>query len=141
MAEGAGAGMIGDSGAHGVAEPVFTEGNPAAVPAAGGLPGAQAGPAQWNVPGNRPENLFTRIGGMEGIMTGMTNVQKLYGMYKQIQPMMKWLGGIGGGGGIGATAAIQSLGKGASRHRSGRTAGKRSASGAGKSGSAGKKRR
>ncbi|QHT58703.1 hypothetical protein GXP70_01040 [Paenibacillus lycopersici] len=145
-AVGAGTGPEGASAAPGLAEgglPGGMGGNSAAAPVTGD-DGSQAaaGPvqpaeqAQWNAASYKPETWFTRIGGMEGIMAGMSNAQKLYGMYKQIQPMVKWLNGLGGG----ATAAIQSVAKGAPRRRSGR-GGKPSASGARRTVRAGMKNR
>lgn len=41
------------------------------------------------------ESFFNRIGGMDGIMSGMTNIQKIYSAYKIIQPMLGLLGSFG----------------------------------------------
>lgn len=41
------------------------------------------------------ESFFNRIGGMDGIMIGMTNIQKIYSAYKLIQPMFNLLGSFG----------------------------------------------
>ncbi len=40
-------------------------------------------------------SFFNRIGGMDGIMSGMSNIQKIYSAYKMIQPMFSLLGSFG----------------------------------------------
>jgi hypothetical protein len=40
-------------------------------------------------------SFFNRIGGMDGIMSGMSNIQKIYSAYKLIQPMFSLLGSFG----------------------------------------------
>ncbi len=40
-------------------------------------------------------SFFNRIGGMDGIMSGMSNIQKIYSAYKLIQPMFSILGSFG----------------------------------------------
>ncbi|MFC5650984.1 hypothetical protein ACFPYJ_18085 [Paenibacillus solisilvae] len=45
--------------------------------------------------GSGNESFFSRIGGMDGIMNGMSNIQKMYSAFKSIQPMFNLLGSFG----------------------------------------------
>lgn len=44
------------------------------------------------VPFNDMVSTFHRIGGIDGIMTNLARIQKMYGLFQQMRPMLEMMG-------------------------------------------------
>lgn len=87
----------------------FGGGGGSSIPGgAGGIGAADAARAAGSDGGFL--SMFNRIGGLDGILSTMGKVQKLFVIMKQMSPIFKLMGSLGGlGAGIGGTANVRSV--------------------------------
>ncbi|CAG7617323.1 hypothetical protein PAESOLCIP111_02011 [Paenibacillus solanacearum] len=98
-----------------------------------GALGGEGGTAAAGAPqtgGGDLSFLFKKVGGLDGIISTMSKVQRMYTLFQQMGPIFKLMGGFGGFGGLGgllggAQAKTASVKPGSSRRPARRKSRKR----------------